>query len=260
MPKIHGKHTQVLVGPYDPSNWFNNAEQSGERDLAESTGFRPPGDNKQYVAGHRDSTLSLSGQFDGSPDRVDEILDAQLSDDLSEVVTWSPEGLDVGKRARMLYVWGASYGVTAPLEDVVSISVDLQNDGAVGLGPLIRSSNEPALAFDDSPLETDPQDLDDPPEDANEDPIWHGALIHLHVPSNTLDEPIDIIVQHAADDTLGPWVDLQTFTVPAGELYAARVQLPRGTEIDRYVRVYADPTDSTEGSVTFAAVAARLQA
>ena len=146
MAKIHGKNTHFAVGNVstdaleDFSDFLNSIERSIERDLAESTGFKAAGGFKTYVAGLKDGSLSVSGQYEGGASGADAVLNALMDTDIARSWEYGPEG-DASGTTR--YSGGpngggaagegvlmSSYNLSSPLEDVVTFDAEFQITGA----------------------------------------------------------------------------------------------------------------------------------
>ncbi|MDX1746321.1 MAG: hypothetical protein R3324_10320, partial [Halobacteriales archaeon] len=102
--KIHGKDTYFAFGDsgdtlQDFSDHMNSVERANSRSTAESTGFSPSGNFRTYVAGLRDGTISVEGQYDGAASQVDEVLEDLLADDTPKSWDFAPEGNTSGNRA-----------------------------------------------------------------------------------------------------------------------------------------------------------------
>lgn len=144
MSKTHGKSGHLGLGDsgdaiVDISTWLNNVERSLSRDIAESTGFKPSGNLKTYVAGLKDGTLSIAGQYDGDANAIDEILAAAYDTDVPRSWEFGPGGNGSGA---LKYSGGpngggsagegalmTSYNITTPLDGVVNFTAEFQITG-----------------------------------------------------------------------------------------------------------------------------------
>lgn len=242
MGKLHGKRTRVLLDGLDSSNWFAEAEHSRERDTSESTGFRPRGDAKTYVAGTSEASWSGDGQFDGDADAVDAEVEAALATDVGTALTWDPSGMEnIGDPCRLLFGDEVDYTVTAPLEDVVSISLELQSKEEVRRGVTLRSPDDAATAGGTSESSAGVD---------NGAATGDGGIANVHVFANTLDADATITVQHSTDGVA--WVDLTSQVVTAGETGGWRLTVDEGVTVNRHLRAQVDASASVAGEITAA--------
>ena len=94
----HGKGANIFANGYDLSPFLSSIDQTQTVDTAEVTTFTAQ--SKAYIAGQMDSTLSMSGYFDGVASGVDEVLSAALDSDAATVLTVAEGGVGtVGNRA-----------------------------------------------------------------------------------------------------------------------------------------------------------------
>jgi hypothetical protein len=234
MAFVHGKNTGVLVGAYDLSAFFNSAQVGKTVDAAEVTTFGK--DDKVYLAGQEDGSLSLGGFFDGDAGAVDAVLAAAFAADTPVSVVWS--GLaTLGNVGGVANVVQTDYTVTSPVGDAVQVSASGQADGGVRAGgrllaPLVARTSVAALTgVDDTAAST------------------FGGVAHLHVTAFT-GTNCTIKVQHSTDNSV--WADLITFGSVTDE--GSERAVASGT-VNRYLRV--NVTAGTFTSVTFAVVFAR---
>ena len=98
-------------------------------ETAETTTFGAS--SKTYIVGLRDATISVSGKQAAT-------LDAHISAILGQAATlsfqYSPEGTGSGAIKYTGECIATGYDVSAPIGDVVSVSIDLQVSGAVTRG------------------------------------------------------------------------------------------------------------------------------
>lgn len=247
MGKVHGKDAQLLISDADLSNWFNQFEVQLSRDIAESTGFRPSGDLKTYVAGLKDGTMSASGIFDGDKTVIDDRLEALLNQDDGGILTATPSGFVVGQRAWLINSFVTTYNISTPLDGVVAMSLEAQSEGDKIFG----------LAL------TDDDGLDGGfAADANEASVDNGVTAgatalglsaHVHVTANDRDAATNVIVQHSTDDAV--WVDLATEAVPAATV--GGYHLTTTGTVNRYVRLLIEASGTSGTLTAFAAFARR---
>ena len=115
----HGKNSKVLVNQYDLSAYFSDGQVQGSAETNEISAFGASA--KSYLVGQNDSTLSLSGFWDGAVGAVDEILTSALQT-ASEVITFAPEGLAAGSRVYAMDSLATSYQTSSAISDVVKVS------------------------------------------------------------------------------------------------------------------------------------------
>lgn len=227
-----GKNARVLVDRHDLSSYFNNAEKTSTVDTAESTTYLKS--SKTYEVGHEDGTISLSGVFDGSADAVDEELQTRIGT-ADVLFLIAPEGTAIGNRVDILQAHETNYNVTAPVGDLVSVSLDSQADAGIQGGVSLHD-----VATDETGS-TNSSSVDNGSSTSN------GATAHLHVTSNGRDGTLDVKVQHSSDDAT--WADLITFTQVAAGNQAEERKTVSGT-VNQFVRV-SDTIGGTSGTINY---------
>lgn len=233
----HGKNTKVLLNQYDISAYLSEASPSESIETAETTAY---GQNaKTYIVGLRDSTLSMSGFFDGSADAVDEIISGALQT-AEENITFAPEGLSAGSRVVTMTSLGTSYEISSPVADVVSVSMEAQTTDRIDRGISLVD-----LAAVSSTGNSTAQD--------NSVSSSNGAAATLHVTANTRNGSTTFKIQDSADNAT--WADLITFSVVGTATKTSERLTTTGT-VNRYIRVAYTLAGST-GSITFHANIAR---
>ena len=135
---IHGKGVRTLVDEKDLSDFLKEVTVSAEMDTAEVTTF---GDNdKSYIPGLKDATLSFNGLFAASTTAVDDVanyLDGALGGSTKQVITVDVNR-STGGRAWMMQADDTKYDVSAPVDDIVTISVDARASGGYWGGRMLR--------------------------------------------------------------------------------------------------------------------------
>ena len=139
MAFIHGKNAFIQLDNSsgvltDLSSISNEVSFSLSIDTAETSVF---GINaKQYITGQNDATISLSGLFDATSATVIEgTIDALIASTIASAsLVFGPEGNAAGKKKYTQEVIVTSYEISAPVGDVVSLSVEFQRTGATTIG------------------------------------------------------------------------------------------------------------------------------
>jgi hypothetical protein len=72
MSFTHGKGTRTFINTTECSAFLNNVEQSISREMSETSVFGSA--VKTYTKGLRDSTITLSGYWDGATDAIDAVM------------------------------------------------------------------------------------------------------------------------------------------------------------------------------------------
>lgn len=238
MAFMHGKNTGVLVDGANLTPYFNEASASVDVETAETTTF---GNNdKTYIIGLADGTMSVSGMFDGDTGAVDETIEAALGAEAPGYTTIAPEGLTLGKASYSCQARKTSYEISSPVGDVVATSLSIQADGGIDRGLLLAA----ASAVTSSGTGTA---QDNGASSAN------GGVGYLHVTTNTRNGSTTFKVQHSADNIT--FADLITFTAVSSSTTGSEKIAVTGT-VNQYVRASHAPGGST-GSVTYSMAFAR---
>jgi hypothetical protein len=233
----HGKKTAVLLNGTNMSPFLNEATTTQEMETAETTAF---GDqDKTYIVGLADGTISTSGMFDSTAGASDAVLSGIIATE-DNTFTVLPEGATAGTRAVVANGQMTSYEISSPVGDVVAISAEIQADGGLyhGLalnGLQIVSASGVSASYDHGSATS------------------NGIIANLHVTANDRDGAATIKVQDSADGST--WADLVTFTSVSASTTVGESITSTGT-VNRYLR--AEHTlAGASGSVTFHVSAAR---
>lgn len=228
----HGKGTVVLSKEFDLSPFLNSVGVTNGVEIPETTTFGS--NDRSYIAGHLEGTVSFEGLFDGTADAIDSVLTNALGNTSYSAMTVSNDGGAVGRRAVLLEAVSTSYEISSPLTDVVAISGGANaNEGldyGVWLGALSAiTSTSTGTSVDNGASST------------------NGGVAHLHITANTRSSTTVAKVQHSSDNST--WADLVTFTtIGTGAVTSQRVAVT-GT-VNRYLRALVTPASGT-GSITF---------
>ena len=113
----------------DISTYVNNVDFPETADVSETTTLGA--DNKTYIAGLKDATISLSGLWDST---ADAIFGAVVGQSATLSFEYSPEGTTGGNVKYTGEAILTSYAVSSPVGDAVGYSADLQVSGAITRG------------------------------------------------------------------------------------------------------------------------------
>lgn len=233
----HGKRTAVLFNGTDMSPFLNEATTTQEIETAETTTFSD--DDKTYIVGLADGTISTSGMFDSTAGASDAVLRGMIQQD-DNTFTVLPEGVGRTNRAVLANGELTSYEVSSPVADVVAISADIQADGGLLNG--IDLTGQQIVAASGVTTEVN-----------NGASTANGGLFNLHVTANDRDGAATIKVQHSSDNV--SYADLVTFTSVSASTTVGETITSTGT-VNQYLRAEHTLAGSS-GSITYYVAAAR---
>lgn len=233
----HGKSTVVLLNGTDMSPFLNEATSTQSIETAETTTFG--GEDKTYIVGLADGTISTSGLFDASANASDAVLQGTLAQE-DNTFTVLPEGAANGRRSIIANGQVTSYEVSTPVGDVVAISAEVQADGGLLQGVALNGLLTVAASGVTTGID-------------NNASTSNGALFNLHVTENSRDGATTIKVQHSSDGIT--YADLVTFTNVAASGTSGESITSTGT-VNQYLRAQHTLAGSS-GSVTYHVSAAR---
>ena len=113
----------------DISTYVNNVDFPETADVSETTTLGA--DNKTYIAGLKDATISIAGLWDAT---ADAIFGAVVGQSATLSYEYSPEGTASGKIKYTGEAILTSYAISSPVGEAVGYSADLQVSGAVTRG------------------------------------------------------------------------------------------------------------------------------
>lgn len=211
----HGKNSSVFVNHTDFSSYFNNVDVNRTADVAESTTFG--NDNKTYITGNKDGTLSVGGFFDATADATLQ----PLLGGADMVFVIGIDGVDATDGCSFAKGNITNYGVSSPVGDIVATSLDIQADSGLFNGSVLENATVTATGSGtarDNTLST-----------AN----GGGAFIIVSSASGTA-PTLDAKITHSADNTT--YADLVTFTQATGQTSEVK-EVAEGTTVNRYLKV-----------------------
>jgi hypothetical protein len=233
----HGKRTVVLMNGTDMSPYLNEATQTQSIETAETTTFAD--DDKTYITGLGDGTISTSGLFDSTAGASNDVLSGAIGQE-DNTFTVLPEGATKGARSVIANGQLTSYDVTSPVADVVAISAEIQADGGLFTGFALNGLTSTGTSASLTSVNTGGSSSG-------------GGLFNLHVTANTRDGAATVKVQHSADDAT--WADLVTFSSISASATDGESITSTGT-VNQYLRATHTLAGSS-GSITYHVSAAR---
>ena len=131
---VHGKNAQFVLGATNISDTLNEISMPREIETAETTAFGSQ--DKTYITGLSDATVSLSGMFDATVDSAINTLITNLkSGSISSAsFAYGPAGSAGGKPQFTGDALITSYELSSPVGDVITYSLELQVTGGVTAG------------------------------------------------------------------------------------------------------------------------------
>ena len=235
MAFLSGKDTKILVDDVDLSGYFNNLDETAELAGLVTTTFGKAAVTR--VTGLKDGRVTLGGFFDSGVDAVDEEIRAAFT--TFRVFTAAKEGLVIGKPTTLLSALSTNYRRSAPVADVVSVSVDIEPDGGLDFGVSLHDLTAETATGNSASVD-------------NAAATTTGAVAHLHVTAASGTTPsLTTKVQHSVDNAV--WVDLITFTAATARTKERKTVT--GT-VNRYLRETRTISGTTP-SFTFAVACAR---
>jgi hypothetical protein len=233
----HGKKTAVLLNGTNMSPFLNEATTTQEIETAETTAFGD--DDKTYIVGLSDATISTSGMFDSTAGASDAVLSGIIAQE-DNTFTVLPEGAVAGRRSILANGQLTSYEISSPVGDVVAISAEVQADGGLFHGVALTGLQVTGSSASVAPVD-------------NTTGTSNGVLANLHVVENNHDGNTTVKVKHSVDDVT--YTDLVTFTAVSASATAGETITTTGT-VNRYLAADATLAGSS-GSVTYQLSVAR---
>lgn len=129
----HGKGARIFAGSVNLTSFLNSVSGAASVDVAESTTFGA--DDKSYVAGLADATMSGEGFFDSAVAGAGSVLNAALGSSTKTVFSMYEAGDTIGYRGGGFSADATSFEITADLGDVVGLSFEAQS--SVGFERLV---------------------------------------------------------------------------------------------------------------------------
>lgn len=127
----HGKNAQFELAGTNLSTTLNEISLPREIETAETTAFGTQ--DKTYIVGLSDATVSLSGMFDATTNTAINAIITNLKSGsvASASFTYGPSGSAASSPKFTGEAVVTSYEISSPVGDVITYSLELQCTGAV---------------------------------------------------------------------------------------------------------------------------------
>lgn len=127
----HGKNAQFELAGTNLSTTLNEISLPREIETAETTAFGTQ--DKTYIVGLSDATVSLSGMFDATTNTAINAIITNLKSGsvASASFTYGPSGSAASSPKFTGEALVTSYEISSPVGDVITYSLELQCTGAV---------------------------------------------------------------------------------------------------------------------------------
>ncbi|OLF07754.1 hypothetical protein BLA60_25840 [Actinophytocola xinjiangensis] len=131
MGTVHAKDTYVSLGGDDISAYTNSTTYNREADTHEDTSYGS--DDKTYVGGLRDGTVTIGGRYDNTALTGPRAVIMPLLGTTVECVI-RPEGTGASRPEDTMDVVVNAYNETFPVADIVTWTAELQITGGITYG------------------------------------------------------------------------------------------------------------------------------
>ena len=236
----HGRGTKVLVGGYDLTSMFREAQIQRSMDTAETTAFGST--VKSYVPGMIDANVSLSGMFSAGASDVDPVLNNIFGSSTTSPVTvmydnpGTGSGMVAGQRSNLGEGYESSYGVSGSVGDMVAISAEVKPTlGFIGGWSLQDITSQTPGTANGTTVDLDNgMGLTWPLTTAK-------FFANIHVTANTLSGAgnIAMVIEHSAASNMSGAATILTPTtlLSSSGVYGETKRVTVNTTLNRYVRI-----------------------
>jgi len=236
---LPGYGIRVYANEFDVSGNVAGVNAQHQRATSDVTVVTSTG-GMNFVPGLMAGSMALRGPSDSSSDLQAEIL-AAVGVDNNLLITALPDGTAVGKPAMFILADVGEYTMDAAVADALGYVVTATADESVDMGYVLVAPT--AITADGNGTAVDRGTSLGPGPVAN---TTGGATASLHVSAYSGFSSVALKIQHSTDNS--SWSDLVSFTSVTAVGWQ-RIQVARGTQINRYVRAVTDVTGT--GSITY---------
>jgi hypothetical protein len=238
---LRGSRATIYVDGLNASAFLNEYEIEAEREDLEFSPFES--DDKEFLAGPSENTITLTGAWNGDADSLDARLDATFGGDADNIITICPGGVAAtGKGVYLVPGTNVTYTVSAASDEIAEAEAEFRSARLRGV--ILQGPTTVSATGNGSPA---------PPATAA---TTKGATAHLHVLAVTgTPTSVAISVEHSADGTT--WVPLVSFpTVTEGGV-GYQVSTVNTATVNVQMRAKHTITGGTTPTVTYVLAAGR---
>jgi hypothetical protein len=229
---VRGKDATIYVDAIDASEFLNEYEFESQRDDIDVT---PLGaDDKLFLSGSSENTVTLTGFWNGDEDSLDGVLDETFGSETENVITICPGGVTSSKACYLATATQVSYDTHAQADDVTEGEAEFRSARIRG-----KILQLPIPVTATGTMGT---------PDVTTAATARGATANLHVLDfSGTPTTCTIDVEHSADGTV--WAPFLSFTVTAKGGQMKRTS--KTTAINEQIRWNVTITGGTTPAVTF---------
>lgn len=227
---VRGRDATIFVDAIDASEFLSEYEFESERDDIDVT---PLGaDDKLFLSGSAENTVTLTGYWNGDEDSLDALLDETFGTETENVITICPGGVTSGKACYLATATQVSYDTSAEADDVTEGEAEFRSARIRG-----KVLQQPVPVTATGTMGT---------PDVVAAATNRGATANLHVLDLGATTTGTIDLEHSADGTT--WAPLISFdlTAKGGQMK----KTSKITTVNEQLRWNATLTGTTP-SVTF---------
>lgn len=237
---LRGSRATIYVDGINASPYLNEYEIEAEREDLEFSPFES--DDKEFLAGPSENTITLTGAWNGDAGGLDQLLDDAFGGDAESIVTICPGGVTAtGKGVYLLAGTNVTYNVSAASDEIAEAEAEFRsarNRGIILQGPTVVSATGNGTALINSVVTT------------------KGLVAHLHVLAVTgTPTSVVITVESSPDGTT--WTPLVTFDSVTTGGVAAKQVTTNTTTVPVQLRAKHTITGGTTPTVSYVLAAAR---
>jgi hypothetical protein len=122
---VQGKNSSIYVDGINASEFLNEFEFESERDDIDVTPFES--DDKVFISGSAENTVTLTGYWNGDEDSLDQMLDDTFGTDEQNVITIFPGGVASGKACYLAAATQVSYNVSAAADEQIEAEAEFRS-------------------------------------------------------------------------------------------------------------------------------------
>jgi len=240
MAFVHGKSIFVMLNGYNITGYLNKIDSPYSADTAETSTFGT--ENKTFLAGMKDATLSAEGLYDGDVAAVDEQLDKILQGaNIVNNMIWFPAGNVLDGVGYGLSMIQTAYAVMGTKDDAVKIS--MAGHSNVGRERLKLTKKYEAVTDDGTTTASN-----------NAAPTINGGSAYLELSATNTN--VTITIEHSSDNFAADTTTLAAFTLVTSAIGIAHERIVFTGTVKQYTRVKYAFTGGT-GVASFAVALCR---